>query len=158
MKWYSCSYSIRPSACRGRVPAAPEHEHEHEHESSSKSGFLSWTFSNALWLMMNLPNRSSATSSCESSYPSSSQIKTSMTLPSRFRVEQIKAASRGSIDDVDAHAACGAFDHPRGLRYAARIQVGHLGLGDLFALGASHGCDLIAVWHAAALGNSCGLL
>ncbi len=28
MKWYSCS--IRPSLCRARVPAAPEHEHEHE--------------------------------------------------------------------------------------------------------------------------------
>src|ERR1700704_4480212 len=62
-----------------------------------------------------------------------------------------------SLNDVDSHRACGAFDHPDGGRKVRGVQVRHLRLGDLLDLLFRELADLLLVGRAGALGHPGGL-
>src|SRR5712691_5795445 len=58
------------------------------------------------------------------------------------------------LDDVDAHAAGGAFDGAHGRVDGIRVQVHELGLRDLAHLGPRHLADLVLVRHGRRLGDA----
>src|SRR5438132_2347332 len=58
------------------------------------------------------------------------------------------------LNDVDAHAAGGAFDGAHGRVDGIRVQVHELGLRDLAHLGPRHLADLVLVRHGRRLGDA----
>src|SRR6266446_5704096 len=58
------------------------------------------------------------------------------------------------LNDVDAHAAGGAFDGAHGRVDGIRVQVHKLGLRDLAHLGPRHLADLVLVRHGRRLGDA----
>src|SRR3989449_2512853 len=58
------------------------------------------------------------------------------------------------LDDVDAHAAGGAFEGAHGRVDGIRVQVHELGLRDLAHLGPRHLADLVLVRHRRRLGDA----
>src|ERR1035437_912938 len=69
-----------------------------------------------------------------------------------------RTALTGRLLDFYTHRAGRALDHPHGSLFLGRVEVSHLELGDLAALGLGDRADLFAVGHAGTLLNPRGLL
>src|SRR5215216_4984166 len=74
------------------------------------------------------------------------------------KAEACPETSEGTSAGGDAHGTSGALDDLHGRLFVVRVEVGHLGPGDLTHLFLGQLADLLLVRDAGALLQTCGLL